>query len=354
MPYIINRYSTATSADPGWPKIVNDGTIDTTTELNLLGRGKTNYGPAIAENFVRLMENFASNTSPQKAITGQLWYKVDEKSLYVCTKISSNPEWQKISNITVSVSAPSSVPSAGEFYLHDDGNNKTLYVSNGSELIKIGGLIFSNTTPVSANNGDLWFSSNNNKLRIFVGYSINDWIELITTNFAENSTLTFSTVSANTDCIVKFSLSAVPSFVLVDKNLDVTDYVSAHPDLALYYPNGLKEGLNSLKIKTYEQICEPVEDNIVATGASAPTAYQLTKTNNFVTSILLSSDGVMLPPLNQLNIGLIVNIWNLDATNPLKVYTHTGTNIDGNVSDIIPAGAFKSYVARNTNQYRSK
>ena len=55
--------------------VVPDGTINTTaTSVNLVGRGVTPYGLPENENYVFLLENFASPTAPLAPILGQLWY----------------------------------------------------------------------------------------------------------------------------------------------------------------------------------------------------------------------------------------------------------------------------------------
>jgi len=65
--------------------VVPDGTINTTaTSINLVGRGVTPYGLPENENYVFLLENFASPTAPLAPILGQLWYNnsSDEISAY--------------------------------------------------------------------------------------------------------------------------------------------------------------------------------------------------------------------------------------------------------------------------------
>ena len=52
---------------------VNDGTVNTTTDLGLIGKNYFGYGEAIAENFLHLLENFANGTAPSSPIEGQLW-----------------------------------------------------------------------------------------------------------------------------------------------------------------------------------------------------------------------------------------------------------------------------------------
>ena len=53
---------------------VNDGTIDTTTSLSLVGKNYYGYGEVIAENFLHLLEHFASATAPNNPKEGQIWF----------------------------------------------------------------------------------------------------------------------------------------------------------------------------------------------------------------------------------------------------------------------------------------
>ena len=70
--------------------IVNDGTIDQTTSLTLVGRNYSNFGQIINENFVQLLENFANTTPPSNPIVGQLWYDSSKKKLRVNTGSAFN------------------------------------------------------------------------------------------------------------------------------------------------------------------------------------------------------------------------------------------------------------------------
>ena len=60
---------------------VEDGTIDTTTDLRLVGKNYAGYGEVQNENFVHLMENFANTSAPPKVIVGQIWYDSATKKL---------------------------------------------------------------------------------------------------------------------------------------------------------------------------------------------------------------------------------------------------------------------------------
>ena len=42
--------------------------------LKIPWRNATAYGTVIAENFLHLLENFASPTEPRTPVEGQLWY----------------------------------------------------------------------------------------------------------------------------------------------------------------------------------------------------------------------------------------------------------------------------------------
>lgn len=87
MPYTIN-YS-----DSGKPAIIlNDGTVDTSTSLVLIGKNVTNFGEYLNENLLHLLENYANGTEPTNPTEGQLWYNTTESQLY----IYDNGQWYPI------------------------------------------------------------------------------------------------------------------------------------------------------------------------------------------------------------------------------------------------------------------
>ena len=78
MPYIVNH------SDPTIPEIViSDGTYDVSTSLVLFGKNITNFGEYLNEDLLRLLENFASPSEPEKPVEGQLWYNTGESQLYI-------------------------------------------------------------------------------------------------------------------------------------------------------------------------------------------------------------------------------------------------------------------------------
>lgn len=86
--------------------IVEDGQVDlTTTTIALVGKNFSGYGEYINENFVRMLEHFASDSSPSSPIIGQLWYHSPTKDLRVWTGSSwSSTSRPSILNDTVSAS----------------------------------------------------------------------------------------------------------------------------------------------------------------------------------------------------------------------------------------------------------
>lgn len=70
MPYSINRYNGTLFTT------VEDGTINTVTELKFVGKNYAGYGEAQNENMLHLLENFANETPPLKPISGMLWFDV--------------------------------------------------------------------------------------------------------------------------------------------------------------------------------------------------------------------------------------------------------------------------------------
>ena len=87
MPYSINH------SDPNkTPIVVNDGTVDTSTPVKLIGKNTTRFGEFVNENFLNLLENFSSATPPVNPVEGTLWYDNADSILY----IYDNGQWYPI------------------------------------------------------------------------------------------------------------------------------------------------------------------------------------------------------------------------------------------------------------------
>jgi hypothetical protein len=124
MAYIINKFS-------GEQLIVlEDGTIDTSTSLGLVGRNYVGYGETQNENFIFLLENFANTEPPQRPLAGQIWFDSVDKVANVYDGTNWNPIGVKISDTT-----PLD-PNGGSLWL--DTTSDQLKIYNGTEWGLVG------------------------------------------------------------------------------------------------------------------------------------------------------------------------------------------------------------------------
>jgi hypothetical protein len=112
---------------------VADGqTNSTASSLTLIGKNYAGYGTFLNENFVKVLENFASTSAPLYPLVGQLWWKTDTRLLQVYDKFGN---WKTISGAQSSSDAP---PSAIAGDLWFDTVNQQLKVYSGASWIVIG------------------------------------------------------------------------------------------------------------------------------------------------------------------------------------------------------------------------
>ncbi len=112
-----------------------DNTSSTDTSLTFPGRNVTGYGQIIAENFLSLLENFASANQPVNPVEGQLWY--DSTGGQQTLKIWDNTAWKAASGIQKGVSQPSVETSkVGELWV--DTTNQQLRIFTGTRWILVG------------------------------------------------------------------------------------------------------------------------------------------------------------------------------------------------------------------------
>lgn len=131
MPYNVGY----TDSQNKTPITVFDNTSNTDTSLTFPGRNVTGYGQIIAENFLSLLENFASPTEPVNPIEGQIWYNSDPNVSSLL--IYSGSGWTAASGIQKSPSRPGVAESkVGELWV--DTVNQQLYVYSGTDWILVG------------------------------------------------------------------------------------------------------------------------------------------------------------------------------------------------------------------------
>lgn len=111
---------------------VPDGQVDTlSTDITLIGRNYSGFGEALNENFVKLLENFASTVRPSNPIKGQLWFDTSELKL----KVYSGTQFLPVSSATISNVQPSTL-GTGDLWFNN--NDKQLYFFDGTQSLLIG------------------------------------------------------------------------------------------------------------------------------------------------------------------------------------------------------------------------
>ncbi len=125
MAYTINKYSGVQLV------VLEDGTVDTTTSIGLVGRNYVGYGEIQNENFLYLLENFANANPPARPIEGQMWYNTTNDLL----NVYDGTKWNIVGSAVVAETAPVSPPVGALWYKMP---YRTLYTWDGSEWKFIG------------------------------------------------------------------------------------------------------------------------------------------------------------------------------------------------------------------------
>jgi hypothetical protein len=182
MPYTLNfsdPTKQTTITVPDMPPGIN--TVD--TSLNLVGRAYPNYGQKFAENFLHLLENFASPLPPTNPIEGQLWFDTSDpahKVLRIMDGTASAVRW----------------PSANGIYQQSSDPN----------------------TSYAVKNGDIWVDTNSNNLKIWNGLS---W-QIVGPNSNTSDSLLTGSVVETINSITGASYPVIKNYV----NGDVISIIS--------------------------------------------------------------------------------------------------------------------------------
>jgi hypothetical protein len=124
MAYTINKFN-------GTELIVlEDGTINTSTSLGLVGRNYVGYGETQNENFVFLLENFANTAPPARPLKGQTWFNSTSNLLHVY----DGTKWAIVGAAVLSTTAPEG-PSVGQLWLRTTDNTLHVWSAAGWAFI---------------------------------------------------------------------------------------------------------------------------------------------------------------------------------------------------------------------------
>jgi hypothetical protein len=125
MAYIVNKFDGTLIAT------VEDGTIDNTTNLRFIGKNYAGYGEIQNENFLHLLENFASGSQPSRPLGGQIWFDSSSSKL----KFYDGTKFRTTGGAEVGTTAPVGL-TTGDFWW--DSANSQLYAWDGTSFILVG------------------------------------------------------------------------------------------------------------------------------------------------------------------------------------------------------------------------
>jgi hypothetical protein len=111
---------------------VYDHTTNTDTSLAFPGRYVSGYSQTVAENFLHLLENFASDSEPSSPQVGQLWYNTASGFL----QVRSDSGWKAASGIEYKDVNPGPAEKPGQLWV--DTANRQLNIYTGSSWMVVG------------------------------------------------------------------------------------------------------------------------------------------------------------------------------------------------------------------------
>jgi len=132
MPYIINKTNGQQIT------VVQDASLDQTTDLIFVGRNYAGYGEIQNENFLKLLENFSNTTPPLNPLIGQTWYNTLDNTLNICYAEASGTvpaKFKPLSKLNASETAPADVDQGQLWY---DLVSGQLKIWSGIEYVTVG------------------------------------------------------------------------------------------------------------------------------------------------------------------------------------------------------------------------
>jgi hypothetical protein len=225
---------------------INDGqTNSTATSLTLVGKNFAGYGTFLNENFVKLLENFASANEPANPKAGQVWYQT---------------------------------------------STRVLQLYNGSAWKSISGAQSIADEPTFRVAGDLWFDSVNQQLKVWSGAN---WVVI-----GPSFTSTTGTSGAVADTVIdssQFSHVVVKFFVQNQLVAVLSKDSAFQPATTIPGFPTIKPGFNLARNTTPELIFYENANNAAYLGTLSADQY-LTKDNALLTSklVIRNNDGIEL------------------------------------------------------------
>jgi len=240
--------------------IVEDKTINTDTSLALMGRYYPGYSKHISENFLHLLENFASNNAPENPIRGQLWFDTDS---------TSSPPFPK------------------------------LMMWNGSRWLSVG--MVSRTTdsngPSSPADGDLWVDPLNHTMKIWDGTS---WKQFVT-EVANGTGVTAIDINDTSGATHSILVAYINDNAVAILNWDTEFTPTSYTHIESFVNKTIKQGVNIPTNYLYTGVAEKANALVYGTGTKSVTDLfiknQAVETTGKLT--INSVDGITLNNTNK-------------------------------------------------------
>lgn len=292
MAYIINRYNGTVLTS------VDDGTINQSTELKFVGKNYSGYGEIQNENFLHLLENFASSTAPLKAISGQLWF--------------------------------------------DNSANKLKFY-DGVKWRSAGSTEVANVEPVGLTEGDLWYkaatkqlfarTSDNNFILIGPQVAGIDVTQLISETVEDSSAVSKPIIKATIDGSVVFIVSDDEFTLSVGDSIPGFDVIKRGITLVNTQSNTGGQTVNAGSFN--EAIIWGTASNALKLNGRSATEFVSVGDANFTNIVNVSNEGVN-----------IDNILHMYVTNNTGIIENTA---GPTISFIVDNGGVATTVFKVTN-----
>lgn len=290
---------------------VADGTIDTTTDLTLVGKNYAGYGEFLNQNSIALLENFANTTAPSTPLTGQLW-------------------WDKTNNL--------------------------LKVYTGTAFKTISASTASSSTPTGSVTGDLWWDTTNGQLKVYNGSSFTTIGPSFTSGTGTSGAIveTVTDTGASDHVVVKLYTNNT-LVATVSKDSTFT------PQSALSGFATIKPGIQLSSAITGNKFQGTATDSD-ALGGIAAANYLRSNASDSTSGVLsiLNDTGLVVGVDSDLTVGVSgadVNITNTTSDGDILIkvndggVTTTAMTIDGATSRVLLAGAPTDNLGAATKAY---
>lgn len=319
MAYQIDRYNNTILT------VVEDGTVDNTTDLRFVGKNYAGYGEIQNENFLYLLENFSGANAPPRAVSGQVWFDSANSKL----KFYDGSLWRTTGGSEVGANQPGGL-SIGDFWW--DTENDQLYVWNGTAFVLIG--------PQNAGDGitqmvsrDVLDSVGNNKS--IVTATINDEVIFVISNseftlnnstpiegfdrIKKGTTLKWTKLSNNgvtdsadgKDYRYWGTASSASGLVVNNQFVSSSDFIQKSDAVFTNdtrFENGISVGIEFLKIYSEENTNFGVIENI--SGQDSEIRIKNRDANGIAThSVTFTSEGITPATSSTFKIGTSANKW---------------------------------------------